>query len=110
MPENLTALHSRMLLEIFGVREEKRRPPVVSCMGRGYDIIHDEIKVSYLRMVDGAFVDCPIHVTGEEHLRLQERRLLRGRVRHPGAAGRRPTRRQADVHLHGGLRRRRDHL
>ena len=45
MPENLTALHSRMLLEIFGVREEKRRPPVVSCMGRGYDIIHDEIKV-----------------------------------------------------------------
>ena len=45
MPENLTALHARMLLEIFGVREEKRRPPVVSCMGRGYDIIHDEIKV-----------------------------------------------------------------
>ena len=44
--------------------------------------------------------------TGEEHLRLQERRLLRGRVRHPGAAGRRPTRRQADVHLHGGLCRR----
>ena len=47
MPENLTALHARMLLEIFGVREEKRRPPVVSCMGRGYDIIHDEIKVSH---------------------------------------------------------------
>ena len=46
MPENLTPLHARMLLEIFGVREEKRRPPVVSCMGRGYDIIHDEIKVS----------------------------------------------------------------
>ena len=45
-PENLTPLHARMLLEIFGVREEKRRPPVVSCMGRGYDIIHDEIKVS----------------------------------------------------------------
>ena len=44
MPENLTPLHVRMLLEIFGVREEKRRPPVVSCMGRGYDIIHDEIK------------------------------------------------------------------
>ena len=40
-----TLLHARMLLEIFGVREEKRRPPVVSCMGRGYDIIHDEIKV-----------------------------------------------------------------
>jgi hypothetical protein len=33
-----------MLGEIFGVKEEKRRPMVVSCMGRGYDIIHDEIK------------------------------------------------------------------
>ena len=50
-PENLTALHARMLLEIFGVREEKRRPPVVSCMGRGYDIIHDEIKVSIVKRV-----------------------------------------------------------
>lgn len=44
IPENLTPLHVKMLSEIFGVREEKRRPPVVSCMGRGYDIIHDEIK------------------------------------------------------------------
>ena len=33
-----------MLAEIFGVREEKRRPPVVSCLGRGYDVTHDEIK------------------------------------------------------------------
>ena len=45
-PEEMARLTARMLLEIFGVREEKRRPPVVSCMGRGYDIIHDEIKVS----------------------------------------------------------------
>jgi len=44
IPENLTRLHVRMLSDIFGVREEKRRPPVVSCLGRGYDIIHDEIK------------------------------------------------------------------
>ena len=54
-PENLTALHARMLLEIFGVREEKRRPPVVSCMGRGYDIIHDEIKVSIV-IKNGIFI------------------------------------------------------
>ena len=33
-----------MLSDIFGVREEKRRPPVVSCLGRGYDVTHDEIK------------------------------------------------------------------
>ncbi len=44
IPENLTRLHVRMLGEIFGVREEKRRPPVVSCLGRGYDVLHDEIK------------------------------------------------------------------
>ena len=44
VPENLTPLHVVMLGEIFGVREEKRRPPVVSCLGRGYDLIHDEIK------------------------------------------------------------------
>ena len=44
IPDSLTPLHQRMLSEIFGVREEKRRPPVVSCLGRGYDVIHDEIK------------------------------------------------------------------
>ena len=48
IPDNLTPLHVTMLAEIFGVREEKRRPPVVSCMGRGYDIVHDEIKVKKL--------------------------------------------------------------
>ena len=44
VPENLTPLHVQMLAELFGVKEEKRRPPVVSCLGRGYDLVHDEIK------------------------------------------------------------------
>lgn len=44
MPDSLSPLHIKMLKDIFGVKEEKRRPPVVSCLGRGYDIIHDEIK------------------------------------------------------------------
>ncbi len=33
-----------MLKEIFGVQDENRRAPIVSCLGRGYDIIHDDIK------------------------------------------------------------------
>ena len=34
----------RMLNDIFGVKVEKRSSPAVSCLGRGYDLIHDEIK------------------------------------------------------------------
>lgn len=86
MPENLTSLHVRMLLEIFGVREEKRRPPVVSCMGRGYDIIHDEVKS---HLIDEHCFLILLHFSsadqGSQHLRLQAGRLLRGRVRNPSA-------------------------
>ena len=75
-PENLTPLHARMLLEVFGVREEKRRPPVVSCMGRGYDIIHDEIKVSAYRLIckltieycDNLLHWSPVHIKVQEKL------------------------------------------
>ncbi|TRY63467.1 hypothetical protein TCAL_11839 [Tigriopus californicus] len=57
IPENLTRLHVKMLGEIFGVKEEKRRPPVVSCMGRGYDIIHDEIKARNIFDFQGEYSD-----------------------------------------------------
>ena len=57
IPDNLTRLHARMLGEIFGVREEKRRPPVVSCLGRGYDLLHDEIKARNIFDFKGDYSD-----------------------------------------------------